>query len=343
MSESRKLALIGLIAASFALTGPAPAQEIKLTFADQNSPTGWGPAHALQPWVKQVEEATKGRVKMEVYPSQTLIKGVDMWKGIRSGIADLGWCVQGYWPEQTPLSDVMSLPFLPLTTAEKSSEVLWKLYEKFPAMQKEYGEIQPIVLHASSSNLLVSKKPVKTLEDLKGLKLRVLGGPPAEMAKALGTVPTLIPMPDVSQSLDKGVVDGAAAPWEAVHAFRLYEVAKNYTQAPFYGAYFSICANKQKWESLPKDVRDQIMSVSGLVGARFWGKNFFDSAEQGALERAKAGNFEINRLVVAPDEVERWRKVAGEPLWEEWVKKMEGKGHKDARNVLNTAVELLKN
>ncbi len=343
MTESKKPVLFGLIVAALALAGPAPAQEIKLTFADQNSPAGWGPAHALQPWVKQVEEATKGRVKLEVYPSQTLIKGVDMWKGIRSGIADIGWCVQGYWPEQTPLSDVMSLPFLPLTTAEKGSEVLWKLYEKFPSIQKEYGEIQPIVLHTSSANLLVSKKQVKTLEDLKGLKFRVLGGPPTEMAKALGSVPTLIPMPDVYQSLDKGVVDGAAAPWEAIHAFRLYEVAKNYTQAPFYGAYFSVCANKQKWESLPKDVRDQIMSVSGLAGAKFWGKNFFDTAEQGALERAKAGNYEINRYVVPPDEVERWRKVAGQPLWDEWVKKMEGKGHKEARDVLNSAIEMLKN
>src|SRR3954447_2655693 len=228
MSERRNLAVASLIALSLGGAGAASAQEIKLTLADQNSPTGWGPAHALAPWVKQVEEATKGRVKLEVFPSQTLIKGIDMWKGIRSGIADIGWCVHGYWPEQTPLSDVMSLPFLPLTTAEKGSEVLWKLYEKFPSMQKEFGEIQPLVLHTSSANLLVSKKPVKTLEDLKGIKVRVLGGPPTEMAKALGSVPTLIPMPDVYQSLDKGVVDGAAALWEAIHAFRLYEVAKNY-------------------------------------------------------------------------------------------------------------------
>ena len=82
--------------------------------------------------MKQVEEATKGRVKIEVFPSQTLIKGIDMWKGVSSGIADIGWCVQGYWPEQTPLSDVMSLPFLPIKTAEHGSEVLWKLYEKYP-------------------------------------------------------------------------------------------------------------------------------------------------------------------------------------------------------------------
>ena len=150
----------------------------------------------------------------------------------------------------------------------------------------------------SSPNLLVSKKQVRTLEDFKGLKVRVLGGPPTEMAKALGAVPTLIPMPDVYQSLDKGVVDGAAAPWEAVQGFRLYEVAKNYTIAPFYVAYFSVCANKQKWQSLPKDVRDAIMSVSGLPGAKFWGKNFFDTAEEGVIERAKAGNYELNRYQV---------------------------------------------
>jgi TRAP-type C4-dicarboxylate transport system substrate-binding protein len=222
------------------LTTVAGAQEIKLTFADQNSPTGWGPSHALQPWVKQVEEATKGRVKIELYPSQTLLKGVDMWKGVRGGIADIGWCVQGYWPEQTPLSDVVSLPFLPFRSAEQASEVLWRLYEKFPSIQKEYGEIMPLVLYAGSPNMFITnKKAVKTLDDLKGLKVRILGGPPTEMAKALGAVPTLIPMPDMYQALDKGVVDAGAVPWEAVHGFRLYEVGKYYTMAPFYVGYFS--------------------------------------------------------------------------------------------------------
>jgi TRAP-type transport system periplasmic protein len=97
MIEGKQLVLGALIAAVFAVAGPAAAQQIKLTFADQNSPAGWGPAHALTPWVQQVEEATKGRVKLEVFPSQTLIKGIDMWKGIRTGIADIGWCVHGYW------------------------------------------------------------------------------------------------------------------------------------------------------------------------------------------------------------------------------------------------------
>ncbi len=243
MIERKLLVLSGLVAAAIATAGIARGQEIKLTLADQNSPTAWGPTHALQPWVKQVEEATKGRVKIQVYPSQTLIKGVDMWRGIRSGIADIGWCVQGYWPEQTPLSDVASLPFLPITSGEKGGEMLWKLYEKYPAMQREFGDIQPLVLYTSSPNMVISpKKEIRTLEDFKGQKLRVLGGPPTEMAKALGAVPTLIPMPDVYQSLDKGVIDGALVPWEAVQGFRLYELAKSYTIAPFYVAYFSLCA-----------------------------------------------------------------------------------------------------
>jgi TRAP-type C4-dicarboxylate transport system substrate-binding protein len=340
----KMLIAAGAAAGVLALAVSAQAQDVvKITLADQNSPQGWGPIHALQPWVKQVEEAGKGRIKIEVFPSQTLIKGIDMWKGIRSGIADIGWCVQGYWPEQTPLSDVMSLPFLPIKSAEQGSAVLWQLYEKFPSIQKEYGEIQPLLLHTTSPNFLItSKKQVKTIEDLKGLKIRTLGGPPIEMAKALGASPAVMPMPDLYQALDKGVFDGAAVPWEAVHAFRLYEVAKNVTMVPFYASYFSLCANRAKIQGLPKDVRDILLSKSQLDGSKFWGKNFFDTAQAGVEERVKAAGIVLNRYDVPPAEVERWKKAAGEPLWEEWVKKMESKGHKEAREVLNTALTLLK-
>jgi TRAP-type C4-dicarboxylate transport system substrate-binding protein len=334
--------IVCALAATLSFSTLASAQDVKLTLADQNSPTGWGPSHALTPWVKQVEDASKGKIKIEVFPSQTLIKGLDMWKGVKSGIADIGWCVQGYWPEQTPISDVLSLPFLPIKTAEQGSEMSWKLYEKFPAMQKEYGEILPLILYMSSPNFLISKKPVKTLEDMKGLKVRVLGGPPTEMAKALGAVPTLIPMPDMYQALDKGVVDAGVAPWEAVHAFRLYEVARNVTMVPFYTSYFTLCSNRQKIQSLPKEARDTLLSKGGLEGSKFWGKNFFDTAEEAVKERTKAANIELTRIELSPADLAKWTDIAGKPLWEEWVKKMEGKGHKEARDILNTSLSLLK-
>jgi TRAP-type C4-dicarboxylate transport system substrate-binding protein len=332
------------VLAAVAISGAAAAQDIKLTFADQNPPTAWGPTNALQPWLKQVEAATNGKVKFEVYPSQTLVKGPDMWKAVRSGVADVGWCFHGYWPEMTPLSDVVTLPGLPIPSAEKGSEVLWKLYEKFPAMQKEYSEVHPILLYTSNPYfLLTSKKQVKTLEDLKGLKIRVTGGPPTEQMKALGAVPTPIPMPDMYQALDKGVVDGMGAPWEAVQGFRLYEVAKYYTMVPLSAVYFSLCANKQKWDSLPKDVQAAITKTGGLEGSKFWGKNFFDTAEQAVVEKTKAGNFEMNRYTLPPDELARWNKIGSASIQEDWVKKLEGKGIKDAREVLNATNEFLKN
>jgi TRAP-type C4-dicarboxylate transport system substrate-binding protein len=323
--------------------GPTLAQVIKLTLADQNPEMGWGPVHALQPWVKKVEEATKGKVKIDVFYSQTLVKGPDIWNAVKTGVADMGWCFHGYWPDMTPLSDVITLPSLPFIKAEKGSEVLWKLYERFPAIQREFKDVHVCQLWTSHPYLLItSKKQVKTIEDLKGMKIRTTGGPPTEQMKALGAIPVLIPMPDNYQSLDKGIIDGMGAPWEAILSFRLYEVVKYYTIVPTCAVYFSMSMNKQKWESLPKDIQDAITSVSGLEAAKFWGRNFFDTAEEGVDEQIKKGGYEMIKYTVPPDELARWTKVAGEPLWNEWVKKMEGKGRPEAQQVLNATLDLLK-
>ena len=325
------------------LAGPALAEVIKLTLADQNAEMGWGPVHALQPWVKKVEEATKGRVKIDVFYAQTLAKGPDIWNAVKAGVADMGWCFHGYWADMTPLSDVITLPSLPFKTAEKGSEVLWKLYEKFPVIQREYKDVHVLQLWTSHPYFLITtKKQVKTMEDIKGLKIRVTGGPPTEQMKALGAVPVLIPMPDNYQSLDKGIIDGMGTPWEAIHGFRLYEVVKYYTIVPLSAVYFSMSMNQQKWESLPKDIQQAIASVSGLEAAKFWGRNFFDTAEEGVMERIKAGGYQMVKYVMPQEEVERWQKVAGEPLWKEWVNKMEGKGHPEAQEILNATLELLK-
>jgi len=324
------------------ISAPTFAQVINLKLADQNAQTGWGPVHALQPWVKKVEEAAKGRLKIDVYYSQTLAKGPDIWNAVKSGIADIGWCFHGYWPGMTPLSDVITLPSLPFMKAEKGSEVLWKLYERFPEIQNEYKDVKVLMLWTSHPYFLITtKKQVKKLEDLRGMKIRVTGGPPTDQMKALGAVPMLIPMPENYIALQKGVIDGMGTPWEAIHGFRLYEVVKYYTIVPLSAVYFSMSMNKQKWESLPKDIQDAIMSVSGLEGSKFWGRNFFDAAEQGVEEMIKKGGYEMVKYVVPPDEVERWRKVAGEPLWKDWVKKMEAKGHKEAQKILDAALELL--
>jgi TRAP-type transport system periplasmic protein len=337
------LPLVGVVCLLTLLVTSAPAQVITLKLADQNPETGWGGVEALQPWVKQVENATKGKVKIDVYYSQVLAKAPDIWNSVKTGLADMGWCFHGYWPDMTPLADVITLPSLPFKSAEKGSEVLWKLYEKYPSIQNHFKDVHPLMMWTSHPYILITtKKQVKTLEDIKGLKIRVTGGPPTEQMKKLGAVPVLMPMPDVYQALDRGVIDGMGAPWEPILAYRLYEVVKYYTIVPLSAVYFSMPINKQKWESLPKDVQDGITSVSGLKGAQFWGRNFFDRAEAAVDETARKGGLTMVKYNVPPNEVEKWTNVAGTPIWNEWVKKMEGKGYAEAQQILDTTLDLLK-
>jgi TRAP-type C4-dicarboxylate transport system substrate-binding protein len=332
------LALFGVIL-GFAVV--AAAQPITLTFANQNPDTSWSGMKAIAPWAKQVEEATNGKVKIQIFYSQTLTKGKDAWEATKNGIADISWCFHGYWPGLTPLADVISLPALPYTTAEKGSEVLWKLYEKYPAIQEQFADNKILLLFTSNPYLLITtKKQVKTMEDIKGMKIRMSGGPPTEMMKALGGTPMMVPMPDNYMSLQKGVIDGMGAPWEAIHGFRLYEVVNYYTETPFPAVYFSIAMNKKKWDSLDKEIQDAIMSVGGLEGSKFWGRNHFDTAKDGVMEKVKSEGKSIDIYSFSDEERQRWIDTAGKPIWDQWVNKMIEAGHSNAQEILDTAISL---
>jgi len=341
MKTKRLLTLLVSMGLVSLLTTPSLAQVIKLTLTDQNPATGWGPVHALQPWVKRVEEATKNRVKIDIFPGQTLARGVDTYNAVRSGVADMGWCWHGYWPDMTPLSDVITLPALPCKSAEQGSEVLWRLYERFPAIQREFKDVHVLQLWTGDPRFLVTtKKQVKTMEDIKGMKIRTPGGPPTEQIKALGAVPVLIPMPETYQALDKGVIDGLDISWEGTYSFRLYEMGKYFTIAPLTTTYFSMAMNREKWDSLPKDIQEAITRVSGLDAAKFWGHNFFDTVESAVMENAKKGGYVLVKYSLPPEEIERWRRISGEPIWKEWVKKMESKGRPEADQILNAVLEM---
>ncbi len=322
----------------------AEAGTIKLRFAQQNPETGWSTQNAVEPWLRQLEEATDGRVEIDAYHGQTLARGRDMWEAVRMGIADIAWCFHGYWPDMTPLADVVSLPGLPFRTAEKGSEVLWKLYEKFPEIQEEFKDVKILLFKTSEPYHLITRNtPVKTMEDLRGLKLRMTGGPPTNMVRQLGGTPMLIPMPDCYMSLSQGVIDGMGAPWEAIHVWRFYEVVNYYTtNVPFPAVYFSIAMNKNTWNRLPEDIQEAIMSVSGLEGSKFWGKNFFDKMRDLAIDAIEKEGDAENLHTLSEEERQRWIEEGAEPVWENWVRKMENAGYDNAREILEAAISLSK-
>jgi TRAP-type C4-dicarboxylate transport system substrate-binding protein len=344
MKKISLILLMAVVVASLTFGGcgeTTPTEAIKLKYNDQNPETGWSAQHAAKPILREMEEATGGRIEFEEYFGQTLSKGVDAWEATKAGIADDSWCFHGYWPGMTPLADVISLPFIPFESAEQASGIFWQLYEQFPALSAEFDDNKILFVWTSTPYFIINAtREIKTMEDLQGLKLRVTGGPPTEMMKLLGVSPVLVGMPDTYVEIQKGVIDGMLIPWEALYTFKQYEVVKYYTYVPTVTVYFSNAMNWDTWNSLPSDIQEEIMSVGGLHGSTFYGKNMFDTIAEEARNTIKDEGYPMIEYTIPPDELERWTEIAGRPLWEEWVIAMEAEGHTEARDILDTMLEL---
>jgi TRAP-type C4-dicarboxylate transport system substrate-binding protein len=325
------LLILGLSTVSIGIPARAEAKVIKLIYTDHNPPTSYGTIHANAVWLDRLESATDDQIKIERYFGGTLVKGMDAWIATKTGVVDMAWCAMGYWPGMAPLTDAMQLPFIPFKNAEQASGILRKLYDKFPEFQKEYEEVHVLVNYtAGLYKLLTANKQVKTLEDIKGLKIRALGGPQTNAMKALGAVPTLVPFPDVYLAMQKGVLDGTLTPIGACEIFNFHEVGKYMTHVIIATAPFAIIMNKDKWNSLPSDVQKAIDKECGYDTCRWLGKNYSDAVADAALkemeEYAARTGHKLVDYTLPPDELARWQKVGGKPLWDTWVKRVSEKG-----------------
>jgi len=320
---------LGLIFAG--LPGPAQAKVIKLVYTDHNPPNSYGTIHANAVWLDQLEKASKGQIEIERYFGGTLVKGMDAWNAAKTGVADMAWCAMGYWPGMAPLTEIMQLPFIPFKDAQQASGILRKLYNKFPEFQKEYEDVHVLVNYtAGLYRLLTTKKQIKTLEDLKGLKIRALGGPQTDAMKALGAVPTLVPFPEVYLAMQKGVLDGTLTPIGACEIFNFHEVGKYMTHVIIATAPFAIIMNKDKWNSLPPDVQEGINKECDYCMCRWLGRHYSDALDDEGnkeiAEYAKKTGHELVNYTLPPEELARWQKIGGRPLWDAWVKRVSAKG-----------------
>ena len=301
------------------------------------------PAYGFEPWAKAVENVTKGRVKVQTFPGDTLFKtrsnAVD---SVRLGIADVAFIYAWGYSPQFDLTDVLSVPFI-VPNAEVAGRVTWTLFQKFPEMQAQWKDLKVLTIWTTDPYVFITtKKQIKVMDDFKGMKIRVTAGAATDMVKLLGGVPLTIPMPDTYLSLDKGVIDGMAAPGEAILGFRLFEIAKYYTLVPTTCVSQQLIMNKGTWEGFPKDIQDAIMSVSGDNGAIRFGGGCFDRAWTLIADKVKGTGKEMVTYTPPNDEMNRWIEKAGKPVWETWIKKMESQGYPSARKIQEEAIRLVK-
>jgi TRAP-type C4-dicarboxylate transport system substrate-binding protein len=234
------------------LSLPAQAQ-IKLTYANF-PPAPTFPCVQMEEWKKEVEKRTGGKVAIQTFPGSTLLNPKNMFEGVISGTADIGCLAMSYQPGRFPISEAIDQP-VGFSSAKAASLALYDLIEKYNP--KEFEQVKIITLFTCPPANIMTIKPVKSLNDLKGLELRV-GGTQADIIKNLGGIPVAMPQSDTPEALQKGTVKGHVSSMEVLKDFNYAAYTANATIVNLWVVTFSVVMNKDKWNSLPADVKKVI-------------------------------------------------------------------------------------
>lgn len=319
------LALTGALVLVAGAVAPAIAQTVTLRvhqFLPAPAPV---PRNFIAPWAKKVEEESRGRLKVELYPSMQL-GGTppQLYDQAKDGVADIVWTLPGYTPGRFPRTEAFELPFI-AGNGEQTSQAAWEYYQKH--LKEEFKDVQVIAVHTHGSGLLhVKGNGVRRLEDMKGLKLRGPSRQVNKLLETLGATPVGMPVPAMPDALAKGVIDGTVVPWEVTLPLRVAELVNTHTSfsgnRSLYVSFFVFAMNKRKYESLPPDLKKVIDANSGPATSR-WVGQVMDAGDAPGLEAAKKRGNAI--VVLDAKETARW-KAAAQEVTQAWIAEMKSRG-----------------
>jgi TRAP-type C4-dicarboxylate transport system substrate-binding protein len=313
------------VALATLIPGFAAAEEIILKVAHFAPPTAPGHARMIGAWCEKIVTQSQGKMKCQIYPAMQL-GGTppQLLTQVRDGVADLVWTLPGYTPGRFPVSEVFELPFI-TTTQEATSRALWDFVEKNAV--KEYTGLKPVALWVPGPYALHTRDTaVKTLGDLKGRKIRTPSRLGTKLLEALGAIPVGMPVPQVPESLSKGVIDGTILPWEVVPAFKVQELTSY--SAEFGGDHamstttMMFVMNKKKYDSLPADLKKVIDNNSGREESAWFTSQLKLGDDAGRQATIKHGN---NVYQIPADEMAKWQ-AAAKPVAEGWITDISSKG-----------------
>lgn len=321
-----KLRHILISALAAGLAGSAAAQEVTLKLHHFLPPPSNPHQNMMVPWCNRLAAESGGQLKCQIYPAMQL-GGTppQLYDQAKDGVADIVWTVTGYTAGRFPRVEVFELPFM-MSDAVSTSRALWEFAQLHA--REEFKDVHPIAFHVHGPGLLhMRDKQVRTLGDLKGLKVR---GPTRQVTRllaAVGATPVGMPVPQVPEALNKGVIDGAVVPWEIVPGLKLQEIVRFHSETDpkfpaLYTNVFAFVMNAAKYRSLPAQSRKVLDANSGMATSAFMGKAMLDGDAPGR----RAAEAQKNTIYSIPAaELANWRKAA-EPVREDWVKEMNARG-----------------
>lgn len=308
------------------------AKSVTLNYANF-PPAPTFPCVQMERWKKEVEARTNGEVVVNTYPGGTLLGAKNMMDGVIAGQADIGCLCMAYQPGRFMLTNATALP-LGFKTAKTASLVLLDLYKKY--RPEEFEKVKVLTMFACAPANIYSKKPVRSLDDLKGLELRASGGV-AQVLKALGATPVGMPQSATPEALQKGVVKGAASSLETLKDFKYAETCRYITMmnGPVYP--FAVVMNRDSWKRLPDHVK-KVMEDLDFEQAE-WTGAYMDGHVAESVEWSKK-NHQVEIIELAPRERDRWDALL-EPIAENWIRDASKKGL-PAADIIKDIKELAK-
>jgi TRAP-type transport system periplasmic protein len=316
-------------------TSTSVSKTWNLKYSIEQAPTSYYYLYGHKPFADAIAKATNGVVKCTIYDSQSLMKTAATWEGVKSGTADMGWIFTGLYSGQFSYCEASTLPFM-FPNAAVGGKVTWEIFNKYPEIQSQWKDNKILATWVAEPYFMVSRsKFYKTLADFSNMKIRVPGGPPIDFIKAMGATPVTYPMPDCYMNLKNGVFDAMLIPAEAYMGFNIYQVAPYATYVPTINVYHAIAMNMNDWNSFPKEIQDQIMSVSGSIASVQFSGGVFDKA-RADLDAYVAGKGEkIYEYTLTAAEKKIWTDASQKVVWDKWIADQKANGLTNAQQIVD--------
>jgi len=302
---------------------PTPAQPIVLKLSHSTPPVSPQHKGVFVPWAEELEKRTNGRVKVKIFPSEQLGKAGEAYDLVLRRTVDISWVVPSFVIGQFPLDEIFHLPFLIPGGLDdpKSGRIRRTLYEKY-LTPINFKEVKVLWTGRTGANVIMSTKPVRTVEDAKGLIAGYPGGRILmRLLQTVGASPIQVSAPDMYTNLEKRVTDAQVIPLEAMMTFKLNEVVKYVTMLNAGGGSFLTVMNQKTWSSLPADIQkivDEMSPWAEEIQAKSWA-----GARGYSASVAKKSNIEL--IEFSPAERNRWIEIS-KPIEEEWARETDAKG-----------------
>jgi TRAP-type C4-dicarboxylate transport system substrate-binding protein len=335
------LRLAGAAAASAALPQLAAGATPQVTLKLHHFLPAVANAHTrlLVPWTKKIEAQSGGRIRIDIFPSMQLGgTAAQLYDQARDGVADIVCALPGYTPGRFPGIEVFELPFVASKRAVVNAQAVQDFYGTH--LRAEFADVQPLCVFAHDGGVIHARRAIRTMADLKGLKLRAPTRLAGQALDALGADGIAMPVTQVPDALTHKAIDGCVVPWEVVPALKLQELVKYHSEIPgsptLYTATYIVAMNKKKYAALPADLKKIIDANSGQNATTLAG-TMWDEQAIVVEELVKSRGNTI--AVLSAEETARWRK-ATEPVIAAWLKEVKAKGL-DGEKLLKDARALI--